>query len=51
LLGHSEKLNDREIEFALKSYLKENKVSYTELIIIQSKEITEQEYIDRTQYV
>ena len=50
LFGSKNKLGDAEIKYALEYYLKENKENYTKLIITESKEIAEQEYIDRTQY-
>jgi len=50
LFGHSSQLNDKEIEFALESYLKDNGILYKQLLITEKKEITAQEYTDRTQY-
>jgi hypothetical protein len=50
LFGYQNRLNDEQINYALESYLCDNKIIYTELIIIKRNEITEQEYIDRTQY-
>ncbi len=50
LFGRQNKLNDKDIDDVLKSYLKENQITYNELIITEVKEISEQEYIDRTQY-
>jgi hypothetical protein len=50
LFGHQNKLKGDEFQFALESYLHDNKVYYNELAIIETKEITEKEYIDSTQY-
>jgi hypothetical protein len=50
LFGRPNKLSKEDIRDVIKLYLKENKIDYTELIITESKEITEKEYIDRTQY-
>jgi hypothetical protein len=50
LFGHQNKLNDAGIKIALESYLKNNKIYFTELIITKSEEITEEEYIGRTRY-
>ena len=51
LFGHPNQLNDMDIKYALESYLRNSKISYAELIIKESHEITEQEYISRTQYI
>lgn len=50
LFGRPNKLNTKDIEDVIKSYLAQNKIAYKELIISEIKEITEQEYSDRTQY-
>jgi hypothetical protein len=50
LFGHQNKLNNKEIKYALESYLNDNKLNYTELIITHRKEISEEEYASSTQY-
>ncbi|HZW66911.1 MAG TPA: hypothetical protein VFF23_14550 [Hanamia sp.] len=51
LLKRQNKLDDSDIENALLLYLKQKKIEYKELIILEIRGISEQEYIDRTQYV
>ena len=50
LFKHQNKLDEEGISNAFESNLKDNKINYTELVIIKSKEITEQGFTDRTQY-
>jgi hypothetical protein len=50
LFGHQNKLNEEQIKYALESYLNNNKIEYTTLIISNSKQISEKEYNDSTQY-
>jgi hypothetical protein len=50
LFGHQNKLTDAGIKAVLESHLKNSKIDYTELIITESEEITEQDYLGRTQY-
>ena len=50
LFMHPNKLNDAAIRFAVESYLKDNKMTYTELTITKGEEITEKEFKSRTQY-
>ena len=50
LFGHLNKLGGKGIELALVSYLKDKNIAYDQLLIIESKEITEKEYNDSTRY-
>ena len=50
LFANKNKLEPDLIKFALESYLKDKKIVYKNLSIIESKEITEQEYLGKRQY-
>ena len=50
LFEHQKKLNEDEIKVVLSSFFKDKNIFFTQLEITGSKEISEKEYLESTQY-